>query len=242
MKTRMVERAAFLAAALVAAAGGIANANDDLGPAIEQVGGAPAVGGGPGRWRVSVGGRSSLYHSAGYDAFSSDDAFGQFSATATATVLSGPRFSTAVGALWEDGSSPGAGARRGVQPFAEPARRRARGAVRAAAVGLRVRARRAGVAAWKGLARRHVDRRAARDDVLDDQRRRQRRCRRAREPRARQGGRLDRRRRRLWLGARAAHGPVARAAVGRSGQGGRHDARGSRAERRLLRFALALSY
>ncbi len=105
MKTRMVEQAAFLAAALVAAAGGIANANDDLGPAIEQVGDAPAVGGGPGRWRVSVGGRSSLYRSAGYDAFSSDDAFGQFSATATATVLSGPRFSTAVGALWEDGSS-----------------------------------------------------------------------------------------------------------------------------------------
>jgi len=105
MKTKMVARAALLAVALVVAASGVANAHDELGPAIEQVGGAPAVGAGPGRWRLSIGGRSSLYRSAGYDAFSSDDAFGQFSATVTATVLSGPRFSTAVGALWEDGSS-----------------------------------------------------------------------------------------------------------------------------------------
>ncbi len=104
MKTRTVARV-LAALGLVLAAGGVAKARDDLSPAIEQLDGAPPVVAGPGRWRVTIGGRSSLYHSAGYDAFSSDDAFGQFSATATGTVLSGPRFSTAVGALWEDGSS-----------------------------------------------------------------------------------------------------------------------------------------
>jgi hypothetical protein len=104
MKTRLMERA-LAAVALVLAAGGVAKAHDDLGPAIEQLAGAPPAVAGPGRWRVTIGGRSSLYRSAGYDAFSSDDAFGQFSATATGTVLAGPRFSTAVGVLWEDGSS-----------------------------------------------------------------------------------------------------------------------------------------
>jgi hypothetical protein len=103
-KTRMAQPA-LLAAALVSIVGGVAQAHDDLAPAIEQAADPAATARGPGRWRVSVGGRSSLYRSAGYDAFSSDDAFGQFSATATATVLAGARLSTAVGALWEDGAS-----------------------------------------------------------------------------------------------------------------------------------------
>jgi hypothetical protein len=104
MRTSLVKRL-LAAVALVLAADGVANAHDDLDPAIEQLGGARPAVVAPGRWRVTVGGRSSLYRSAGYDAFSSDDAFGQFSATATATVLAGARFSTAVGALWEDGAS-----------------------------------------------------------------------------------------------------------------------------------------
>jgi hypothetical protein len=98
-------RATIVVAALVAATGGRARAHDDFAPAIEQVGAGPAAPRGPGLVRVSVGGRSSLFRSPGYDPFSSDDAFGQFSATATVTVLSGARFSTAAGALWEDGSS-----------------------------------------------------------------------------------------------------------------------------------------
>jgi hypothetical protein len=105
MTTRTMAQTALFAAALVATFAGVASAHDDLAPAIEQAADPAVAARGPGRWRISVGGRSSLYRSAGYDAFSSDDAFGQFSATATATVLSGPRFSTAVGALWEDGSS-----------------------------------------------------------------------------------------------------------------------------------------
>ena len=105
MTTRTNLRAALLGAALVAATGGRARAHDELAPAIEQVGEPAAAARGPGLWRVSIGGRSSLFRSAGYDAFSTNDAFGQFSATATRTVLTGPRFSTAAGVLWEDGTA-----------------------------------------------------------------------------------------------------------------------------------------
>jgi hypothetical protein len=106
MTTRTKAWTAILGAALAAATGGRARAADGLAPAIEQVG-APARGpaSGPGRWRVSAGVRSSLFRSAGYDAFATDDTFTQFSATATRTVVAGSRLSSAAGLLWEDGSS-----------------------------------------------------------------------------------------------------------------------------------------
>jgi hypothetical protein len=107
MTLTKVARAMLSAAALVAATGGAARAHDDLPPAIEQTGASPSapVSRGPGLWRVSVGGRSSLLRSPGYDPFSTDDAFGQFSAMATRAVVVSQRFSTAAGALWEAGTA-----------------------------------------------------------------------------------------------------------------------------------------
>jgi hypothetical protein len=96
-------RAAILAAALVAARGGVAFAHDDLAPAIEQVGGAGARG--PQPWQIAAGVRAALFRGAGYDPFSTNDAFAQFSATATRAFHTGPSLSTAVGGIWEAGSA-----------------------------------------------------------------------------------------------------------------------------------------
>jgi hypothetical protein len=95
-------RAASLAASLVALAGGAARAADDLTPAIEQVGAPPARA--PGPWQISLGLRSALFRSAGYDPFSTDDVFVQPSVMATWALRTGPRLSTALGASWESGS------------------------------------------------------------------------------------------------------------------------------------------
>ena len=94
-------RAAALLATIAAAAGA-AQAHDDLVPAIEQAYGPP-----PGRqpWLVTAGVRSAIFAGAGYDPFSADDAFTQFSATATWALPTGPRLATAVGATWDAGSA-----------------------------------------------------------------------------------------------------------------------------------------
>jgi hypothetical protein len=95
--------AAFLATlAVLAGAGGSARAHDDLVPAIEQAGGGPR---GPQPWQVAAGFRTALFRGAGYDPFSTNDAFSQFSATATWSFPMGGAFSTAVGAGWDAGSS-----------------------------------------------------------------------------------------------------------------------------------------
>jgi hypothetical protein len=96
-------RAALLAATLVAARGGVAQAHDDLPPAIEQAGGGGARGAHP--WQLAAGVRSSLFRGAGYDPFSTNDVFAQFSATATRAFHTGPSLSTAVGASWDAGSA-----------------------------------------------------------------------------------------------------------------------------------------
>jgi hypothetical protein len=101
-------RLAILAAALMAVPLGArtARARDDLDPAIETLGGArrerPFQ-----PWQVSAGVRSALFHSAGFDPFSSNDAFTQFSATATWAFRSTPRLATAVGASIDAGSADG---------------------------------------------------------------------------------------------------------------------------------------
>src|SRR5882672_8445061 len=96
-------RIAMLGAALVGAAGGAARAADDLPPALESMGGRRARP--PGPWFVSVGPRLSLLRSSGYDPFSTNDVFAQFSATGLRTFATGPRLATAVGLQWESGSS-----------------------------------------------------------------------------------------------------------------------------------------
>jgi hypothetical protein len=73
-----------------------------LAPAIEQVG-SPRTRA-PGPFQVSLGVRSALFRSAGYDPFSTDDVFVQTSATATWALRTGPSLATAVGATWDLGS------------------------------------------------------------------------------------------------------------------------------------------
>src|SRR5436190_4445933 len=96
-------RIAMLGAALAGAAGGAARAADDLPPAIEGVVGRRARP--PGAWFVSVGPRVSLLRSSGYDPFSTNDVFAQFSATGLRSFATGPRLATAVGLQWEAGST-----------------------------------------------------------------------------------------------------------------------------------------
>jgi hypothetical protein len=103
MDTRKGLRSAALVAALVASGGGAAQAHDDLPPAIEAAG-APAPARAPGPWQVSLGLRSALFRSAGYDPFKTDDVFVQGGATATWALPTGRALSTAVGAIWETGS------------------------------------------------------------------------------------------------------------------------------------------
>jgi hypothetical protein len=103
MTTNSLTRVLLLATAFVASLGGPASAHDDLGPAIEQVGGGGSRG--PQAWQVSAGVRSALFRGAGYDPFSTNDVFAQFSATATRSFRTGGGGETAVGALWESGST-----------------------------------------------------------------------------------------------------------------------------------------
>ena len=96
-------RAALVALATVATGGGVARAADEPAPAIEQGSGGAA----PGRqaWQVSAGVRSALFRGRGYDPFSTNDAFTQFSATATWAVATSASLATAVGVGWESGSA-----------------------------------------------------------------------------------------------------------------------------------------
>jgi hypothetical protein len=99
-------RAILMAGALVAATSGAARAADNLPPALAGVGGGAPRGipHGAGLWRVSLGGRTALLRGAGYDPFSTDDAFGQVSLSVTRALQAGPGFASAVGLIWEDGS------------------------------------------------------------------------------------------------------------------------------------------
>jgi hypothetical protein len=91
------------AAALVATAGGAARAAE-LPPPVVQAAPRPAIRP-PGAWSVSVGSRISLLRSAGYDPFSTNDVFAQFSATGLRSFATGSRLSTAVGLQWEGGGA-----------------------------------------------------------------------------------------------------------------------------------------
>jgi len=96
-------RAAMLALAVVATRDGVARAKEAAVPAIEQTSGAGERARQP--WQVSAGVRSALFRGAGYDPFSTDDAFTQFAATATWAVGTGGSLATALGVAWESGSS-----------------------------------------------------------------------------------------------------------------------------------------
>jgi hypothetical protein len=103
-RTRLGILAAALAALPLEAR--TARAHDDLEPAIQSLDGLrherPFQ-----PWQVSAGVRSALFHSTGYDPFSSNDAFTQFSATATWAFRTAPRLATAVGASIDAGSADG---------------------------------------------------------------------------------------------------------------------------------------
>ncbi|HVZ74393.1 MAG TPA: hypothetical protein VHJ20_18560 [Polyangia bacterium] len=105
-----IETTKRVALGLALLAAGPAAAADNLAPAIEQVGGEPAPG--SGRFEVTVGVRTSLFKGAGFDPFSSSDAFSQTSARASWAVLQRARWATAVGALfeWGDASADARGA------------------------------------------------------------------------------------------------------------------------------------
>jgi hypothetical protein len=103
MTARNGLRAAALAAAFVAVGGGAARAHDDLPPAIEQVGPAPARA--PGPWQVSAGVRTALFRGAGYDPFSTNDVFVQTGLTASWALRTSPTLATAFGATFETGSA-----------------------------------------------------------------------------------------------------------------------------------------
>ena len=101
MTTSSLARVAALAAAFTAAGVGVAHAQDERVPAIEQVGGAAPR---PQPWQLSLGVRSALFRSAGYDPFSTDDVFAQGALTATRAFRTGARLAMAAGVLWESGS------------------------------------------------------------------------------------------------------------------------------------------
>src|SRR5262249_56091047 len=58
----------------------------------------------PGPWQGSVGGRSALFRSAGYDPFKTDDVFVQGGVMATWAFPTAAALSTAVGVVGESGS------------------------------------------------------------------------------------------------------------------------------------------
>jgi len=104
MDSRNALRGAAVATVLLALGGGRAQARDDLPPAISQVGpSAPARPMGP--FQVSLGVRSSLFRSSGYDPFSTNDVFVQTAATATWALRTSAAFATAVGATWDSGTA-----------------------------------------------------------------------------------------------------------------------------------------
>ena len=104
MDSRNALRGAAVATVLLALGGGRAQAHDDLPPAISQV--APSRPSRPmGPFQVSLGLRSSLFRSTGYDPFSTNDVFVQTGAMATWALRTGGGFATAVGATWDSGSS-----------------------------------------------------------------------------------------------------------------------------------------
>jgi hypothetical protein len=80
---------------------------DNLPPAIASVDasvdGAPRPG--HGLWQVQVGVRTALLRDAGYDPFSSNDAFTQLSVSALRALRAGRGFATALGLAWDDGST-----------------------------------------------------------------------------------------------------------------------------------------
>jgi hypothetical protein len=103
MRSDRWTRGALVAAGVLAAWAGPAAAADDLPPAIEQVGAAgPAR---PSRFEAALGFRSALLRSAGYDPFSTTDTFTQASLHATWSFLERGRWATAVGPLFERGST-----------------------------------------------------------------------------------------------------------------------------------------
>jgi hypothetical protein len=91
-----------LAAGLVVSTAAAAAAADDLRPPSEAINGTPAPA--PPRFEVALGVRTSLFRGAGYDPFSSTDAFSQTSLRASWAPLERGRFATAVGPLFEWGS------------------------------------------------------------------------------------------------------------------------------------------
>jgi hypothetical protein len=103
MDTRNALRGAALVTALLVLGGGRAQAHDDLPPAISQMGPVGPVRA-PGPFQVSLGLRSSLFRSAGFDPFSTNDVFVQTGVTASWALRTSATFSTAVGAIWETGS------------------------------------------------------------------------------------------------------------------------------------------
>jgi hypothetical protein len=86
---------------------GVAEAADNLPPAIEQLGVAPAARS-PSRFAASLGVRTALFRSSGYDPFSTSDAFTETSVAASATVLRIGRLSTSVGGIFGGGSAAAA--------------------------------------------------------------------------------------------------------------------------------------
>ncbi|HVU50798.1 MAG TPA: hypothetical protein VHL80_08935 [Polyangia bacterium] len=104
MRSRNVLPGAALAAGLLALGGGRARAHDDLPPAIAQAGpAAPARA--PGPFQLSLGVRSALFRSAGYDPFSTNDVFVQTGVMATWALRTSAALATAVGATWEAGTA-----------------------------------------------------------------------------------------------------------------------------------------
>jgi hypothetical protein len=108
MTTSRLAHGARGAAALLAIATttlvlpGAARAHDDLPPAIEVVG---ARARGPQPWLVTAGLRTALFRSAGYDPFSTNDAFPQFSVNATWAYRTGGALETAVGVSFDAGGA-----------------------------------------------------------------------------------------------------------------------------------------
>jgi hypothetical protein len=101
--SRWWRRTLLVAGVLVVVGSGGARAADDLPPAITYA--RPGIPHGSGLWQVSVGGRTALLRSGGYDPFATNDAFGQVSFSAFRALGAGPGFASAVGLIWEDGST-----------------------------------------------------------------------------------------------------------------------------------------
>jgi hypothetical protein len=86
-----------------ATGGGAVRRHDELPPAIERVSAGPPRP--PGPWQVSLGFRSALFRSTGYDPFSTNDVFVQAAVAASWALRTSPTLATAVGATFDSGSA-----------------------------------------------------------------------------------------------------------------------------------------